>query len=132
LTGSVFTSSQFAAFAGAIRHRESSDNYSDTKNPGYLGAYQMGISALEDAGFLVEASESKGFAQIKRGDWTPYAQSLGVKRAPGSPAGSSRSAIATGVDRGDVNRADAGQQTIFPRRGGHVASGHRNDPIFVY
>jgi len=52
--------------------------------------------------------------------------------APGLPAGSGPSAIATGVDRGDVDRADAGQQPFFPRRRRHVASGHRNDPIFIY
>jgi hypothetical protein len=52
--------------------------------------------------------------------------------APGLPAGSSRSGPATGGDRGDVDRADAGQHPIFPRRRGHVASGHRNEAVFIY
>ena len=50
-----FPSSDFDAWAAAIRQRESTDNWASISSPGYmgvgyLGAYQMGKLALEDAG----------------------------------------------------------------------------------
>ena len=46
---------------------ESSDNYSAKNKYGYLGRYQMGPSALQDAGF-----------KDKNGNWTKLAKSYGV------------------------------------------------------
>ncbi len=64
-----FTSAQFAAWAAAIRERESTDNYSlpMTYKHSVMGAYQMGWAALQDAGFVSAP-----------GDWTALANSYGV------------------------------------------------------
>ncbi len=71
--GSVYSSSEFAAYASAIRGHESTDTYNippDSTN-GHLGAYQLGYNvknpALQDAGFI-DANKN----------WTPLAKSLGV------------------------------------------------------
>lgn len=61
------TSRNFEAYAAAIRERESSGDYRAVNRGGYAGAYQMGKPALIDAGFL-----------DRNGNWTSYAQSLGV------------------------------------------------------
>jgi hypothetical protein len=67
--GPVFTSSEFAAWAAAIRQQESTDNYSCNKDQGkHLGAYQLSPKALQDAGF-----------QDADGNWTALARSFGVK-----------------------------------------------------
>ena len=60
-------SRDFGAYAAAIRQRECSGDYSQVNRYGYTGAYQFGKPALIDAGFL-----------DKKGQWTPYAVSLGV------------------------------------------------------
>lgn len=65
----IFESSEFAAWAAAIRQKESTDNYSSDQNNGeHLGAYQLSPAALQDAGF-----------QDRNGNWTALAQSFGVK-----------------------------------------------------
>ena len=53
-------------YLDALGARESSDNYSSKKGQ-YLGRYQMGSSALQDAGF-----------QDSSGNWTTLANSYGV------------------------------------------------------
>jgi hypothetical protein len=64
----IFESSEFAAWAAAIRQKESTDNYSSDQNNGeHLGAYQLSPAALQDAGF-----------QDRNGNWTALAQSFGV------------------------------------------------------
>ena len=70
MRGFTFSSSQFAAYAAAIRQIESTDNYksvSETDGDVFYGAYQFGPSALTDAGFL-----------DSQGNWTVLARSLGV------------------------------------------------------
>ena len=70
MSGFTFSSSQFSAYAAAIRQRESTDNYqsvSEKHGDIFYGAYQFGPSALTDAGFL-----------DKQGNWTTLAGSLGV------------------------------------------------------
>ena len=67
MSGSVFSSSAFAAFAAAIRQRESTNNNTSKNSQGYMGAYQMQEPALKDAGF-----------QDAHGNWTALAKSLGV------------------------------------------------------
>ncbi|MBR0959861.1 hypothetical protein [Bradyrhizobium japonicum] len=57
----------FRNYAAALRGRESSGDYSIINKHGYAGAYQFGRSALIDAGFI-----------DRKGQWTPYAASLGV------------------------------------------------------
>ena len=70
MSGFTFSSSQFSAYAAAIRQRESTDNYqnvSTKEGDTFYGAYQFGPSALTDAGFLDE-----------QGNWTTLAKSFGV------------------------------------------------------
>ncbi len=65
-----FSSSEFSAYADALRQRESSDNYKSvttTNGLSFYGAYQFGSSALIDAGFL-----------DAKGNWTSLAKSFGV------------------------------------------------------
>jgi hypothetical protein len=50
----------------------------------------------------------------------------------GLPAGSITSAVLAGIDHGEIKRTEARQQSILPRPGRHVASGRRDDPIFIY
>lgn len=59
--------SGYEDFLDALAMRESSDNYEKVNRYGYLGRYQMGRSALEDAGFRYEG-----------GGWTPLANSYGI------------------------------------------------------
>ena len=54
-------------FLDALAMRESSDNYEKVNRYGYLGRYQMGRSALEDAGFRIEG-----------GGWSSLANSYGI------------------------------------------------------
>ena len=42
----------YSAFRDALCVSESSDNYSSENSDGYLGRYQMGTEALQDAGFM--------------------------------------------------------------------------------
>lgn len=62
----VSTGGDYQAFLDALAMRESSDNYEKVNRYGYMGRYQMGRSALEDAGFRCE------------GGWTPLANSYGI------------------------------------------------------
>jgi hypothetical protein len=62
-----FSSSNFDAYAAALRKRESSDDYTKVNERGYTGAYQFGKAALIDAGFM-----------DRSGNWTSYARSHGV------------------------------------------------------
>ena len=64
---SKFSSSNFDAYAAALRKRESSDSYTIVNEHGYTGAYQFGKDALIDAGFM-----------DRGGNWTSYARSHGV------------------------------------------------------
>ena len=57
----------YAAFLDALGMRESSDDYTKVNRYGYMGRYQMGISALEDAGFRIE-----------NGGWSTLAHSYGI------------------------------------------------------
>jgi len=68
MTTQKFISTNFDVWAAAIRERESSNDYGHTNSLGYMGAYQMGIPALKDAGFIDKAT----------GKWTDFAKSLGV------------------------------------------------------
>lgn len=61
------TGTDYRAFLDALAMRESSDNYEKVNRYGYMGRYQMGRSALEDAGFRYEG-----------GGWTPLANSYGI------------------------------------------------------
>ena len=61
------TDGDYKAFLDALAMRESSDNYGKVNRYGYMGRYQMGRSALEDAGFRYEG-----------GGWTPLANSYGI------------------------------------------------------
>lgn len=61
------TSGNYDHFLDALAQRESSDNYTKVNRYGYLGRYQMGRSALEDAGFRHEG-----------GGWTALANSYGI------------------------------------------------------
>ena len=56
----------YHAFLDALAMRESSDNYTLVNRYGYMGRYQMGGSALKDAGF-----------KDKTGAWTSLASSYG-------------------------------------------------------
>lgn len=60
-------SGDYGNFLDALAMRESSDNYTKVNRYGYLGRYQMGRSALEDAGFCHEG-----------GGWTELANSYGI------------------------------------------------------
>jgi hypothetical protein len=67
MSGSAFSSSQFSAYAAALRQRESTNNYqsvSTTNGYTYYGAYQFGPSALTDAGFLDEQGNWTSLAKI--------------------------------------------------------------------
>jgi hypothetical protein len=64
---SKFKNANFDAYAAAIRQRESSGDYTKVNKGGYTGAYQFKKPALIDAGFMDDS-----------GNWTSYAQSLGV------------------------------------------------------
>ena len=57
----------YDAFLDALAMRESSDDYTKVNRYGYMGRYQMGISALEDAGFRIE-----------NGGWSSLAHSYGI------------------------------------------------------
>ncbi len=71
MSGSIYSSSQFAAYAAAIRQRESSDDYSKVNKSKHLGAYQFSSegrnTGLQAAGF-----------QDANGNWTALAKRLGV------------------------------------------------------
>ena len=54
-------------FLDALGFRESSDDYTKVNSFGYMGRYQMGGMALEEAGFKDE-----------NGEWTKLANSCGV------------------------------------------------------
>lgn len=54
-------------FLDALGMRESSNDYTVVNRFGYMGRYQMGTLALQDAGFLDE-----------NGAWTPLANSYGI------------------------------------------------------
>lgn len=56
------TPEQFAAYAAAIRLRESSNRYYTTGGDldGYAGAYQMGAAALEDVGLIKTGASKTG------------------------------------------------------------------------
>ena len=54
-------------FLDALGFRESTDNYTRVNSYGYMGRYQMGGSALEEAGFKDEG-----------GNWTVLANSFGI------------------------------------------------------
>jgi hypothetical protein len=74
------TTTNFSAFASAIRQGESTDDYGSLgpdpkdKNLGrqHFGAYQMGCAALADIGFVEKQDD------LNEPKWTAYAQSLGV------------------------------------------------------
>lgn len=74
------TTTNFLAFASAIRQVESTDDYGSLgpdpkdKNLGeqHFGAYQMGYAALADAEFVEKQDD------LSDPKWTAYAQSLGV------------------------------------------------------
>lgn len=69
----------YHAFLDALAMRESSDNYTLVNRYGYMGRYQMGGSALKDAGF-----------KDKTGAWTSLARSYGISSKEtflNSPAG---------------------------------------------
>lgn len=73
------SSEGYDAFLDALAMRESSDNYTLVNRYGYMGRYQMGGSALKDAGFKDES-----------GAWTPLARSYGISSKEtflNSPAG---------------------------------------------
>ena len=57
----------YADFLDALGMRESTDDYSKVNTFGYMGRYQMGGSALEEAGFRNED-----------GSWTALANSYGI------------------------------------------------------
>ena len=61
------TGGDYDAFLNALAMRESSDDYTKVNRYGYMGRYQMGISALEDAGFRIE-----------NGGWSSLAHSYGI------------------------------------------------------
>lgn len=61
------TGGDYQDFLDALAMRESSDNYGKVNRYGYMGRYQMGRGALEDAGFRYEG-----------GGWTPLANSYGI------------------------------------------------------
>ena len=54
-------------FLDALGFRESTDDYTKVNSYGYMGRYQMGGMALEEAGFKDED-----------GEWSPLANSYGV------------------------------------------------------
>ena len=58
---------EYGAFLDALGMRESTDNYAAVNRYGYMGRYQMGGSALEEAGFKNED-----------GSWTALAHSYGI------------------------------------------------------
>ncbi|MBQ8238503.1 MAG: hypothetical protein IJZ39_10195 [Oscillospiraceae bacterium] len=60
-------SGDYSDFLDALAMRESSGDHEKVNRYGYMGLYQMGRSALEDAGFRHEG-----------GDWTPLANSYGI------------------------------------------------------
>lgn len=57
----------YGAFLDALGMRESSNDYTKVNRYGYMGRYQMGTSALEDAGFRIE-----------NGGWSSLAHSYGI------------------------------------------------------
>jgi len=63
-------------FYSALRLRESSNNYQAENSAGFLGAYQMGEMALDDAGFYNSRDGSS--ANDWQGEWTELAQQYGI------------------------------------------------------
>jgi hypothetical protein len=63
-------------FLAALIKKESSGNYTAKNEYGYLGAYQMGESALEDAGFYIKDSTPK--KNDWRGSWTQKARDMNI------------------------------------------------------
>lgn len=57
----------YRAFLDALGFRESTDNYALVNSYGYMGRYQMGGAALEEAGF-----------KDAEGNWTELAHSFGI------------------------------------------------------
>lgn len=57
----------YGQFLDALGMRESTDDYTKVNSYGYMGRYQMGGMALEEAGFKDE-----------RGEWTELANSHGI------------------------------------------------------
>ena len=58
---------EYDKFLDALGFRESTDNYALVNSYGYMGRYQMGGSALEEAGF-----------KNQNGEWTELAHSYGI------------------------------------------------------
>jgi hypothetical protein len=63
-------------FLAALIKKESSGNYTAKNDYGYLGAYQMGESALEDAGFYIKDSTPK--KNDWQGSWTQKARDMNI------------------------------------------------------
>ncbi len=61
------TNAQSAAFAAAMRERESSDNYREIHEFGYLGGYGMGAGALADIGYIDRTRYERAPAAVKNG-----------------------------------------------------------------
>lgn len=68
------TNSQTASFMAAMRHRESSNDYSKIHQYGYLGAYGMGAWALADIGYIDVDALNRAPSAVKYG--TSRAQQL--------------------------------------------------------
>jgi hypothetical protein len=56
---------KFAAFAAAVRRRESGGDYQIVNSLGYLGAYQFGMARLCDLGFTERIPGTKGYGNSK-------------------------------------------------------------------
>ena len=66
----------YEEFLEAIRKAESSNRYTIENSYGYLGAYQMGETALIDAGFYLPDGTKKN---DWKGTWTSKAQDMGIR-----------------------------------------------------
>jgi murein DD-endopeptidase MepM/ murein hydrolase activator NlpD len=73
----------YADFLDKLGNRESSGNYGVVNQYNFLGKYQMGEYALEDAGFYYDTKDTSGAIHVNgdnkyEGAWTALAQQYGV------------------------------------------------------
>jgi len=60
----------YDSYAATIGQRESSGNYQAVNNLGYVGKYQMGSKALQDAGLIKPRTEQSKEAMSNPNNWT--------------------------------------------------------------
>lgn len=89
----------YDAYAAQLGQRESSNNYQAENGLGYLGKYQMGVMALEDAGLL-----KPGTSKLKGGQKTILANPSNWTIPGGKLAFLKNAALQEQVMKGHTNR----------------------------